>query len=94
MRAEFTTSKKGMTVTELLITAAMAGIVIFGLGAVLVHTQHNWEDTYEQVNGETTSDAYVAKRAFESVVRSSSVSLRPPAQRSRLPARQLRRSHA
>jgi hypothetical protein len=79
MRTEFTMTKKGMTVVELLITIVMAGIVILGIGVVLVHTQHNWEDMYERVNGETASDAYVAKRAFESVVRSSSVSLRPPA---------------
>jgi len=79
MRIRFMTSKKGLTIIELLITVVMAGIVILGIGAVLVHTQRNWENIYEQVNGETTSDAYVAKRAFESVIRSSSVSLRPPA---------------
>jgi len=68
-----------MTTIELLIAAVIASIVIMGVGAALVHTQHNWENTYEQVNGDTVSDAYVAKRAFESVIRSSSVSLRPPA---------------
>lgn len=79
MRNEFTTFRKAMTITELLITSVMSGIVIFGLGVVLVHTQRDWENMYERVNGETASDAYTAKRAFESVVRSSSVSLRPPA---------------
>lgn len=79
MRFKIMIKKRGMTTVEVLLATAIAAIVITGVGTALVHTQCNWEDVYERVNGVIISDAYAAKRAFESMARSSSVSIRPPA---------------
>ncbi|MFA5424436.1 MAG: hypothetical protein WC374_11335 [Phycisphaerae bacterium] len=69
---------KGLTIVEMLVASVMAGIIILGLGVVLVETQRRWEESYEQVNGDMVTDSYAAKRAFESMVRESSLSMMSP----------------
>ncbi|MBN1795670.1 MAG: hypothetical protein JW804_03270 [Sedimentisphaerales bacterium] len=78
MKYEKKTVHKGVTLIELVITAAAAAIIIIGIGTILFYTHENYNKTFDRVHGEVTSGEYVAKRAFESVVRKSSVSEMQP----------------
>lgn len=64
----------GFTLIELMVTALMAVIVIAGAGVVLVDSQRGWNKMYNRVHGDVATDAYVARRAFDSVVRKSTIS--------------------
>jgi len=65
---------KGFTLVELILTALVAVIVMAGAGLVLVDSQRGWNKMYNRVHGDVTTEAYVARRAFDKVVRKSSVS--------------------
>jgi len=70
--------KKGLTIVEMVIALAASGVIILGLAYVVADTQSRWEKMYERVNGEVVMDFYAAKRSFESAVRESSLSMKPP----------------
>ncbi len=60
------------TITELMVTVAVASIAVFGTGIILVDSQNGWNRMYNHVYSDVVIDAYVARRAFDSVVRRSS----------------------
>lgn len=58
---------------ELTITIGMATIVVFSTGALLMESQRGWSEMYNRVHGGVVTDAYVARKTFDAVVRKSSI---------------------
>jgi len=65
--------KAGFTLTELMVTIAMAVIIILGIGVVLVDSQKGWNKMYNRVHRGMVTDGYVARKAFDAAVRKSSI---------------------
>jgi len=61
--------QRGFTVTELVITIMIAAIVLLGIGAVLSDSQKAWTRMNNVVFSETATDIYVARQAFDTVIR-------------------------
>ena len=64
--------QQGFTVTELVITILIASIVLLGIGAVLSDSQRAWTRMHNVVFSETATDIYVARQAFDTVIRKAS----------------------
>ncbi len=67
------TAQRGFTLIELMATIAMATIVILGIGVVLVDSYRGWNRMYDRVFSDVVTDSYVARKAFDAVVRKASV---------------------
>ena len=67
------TAQRGFTLIELAVVTAMSTIVIFGIGVVLVDSQRGWHRMYNRVYSDVVTDSYVARKAFDAVVRKSSI---------------------
>ena len=66
------TNRKGFTLIELMVATGLASTVIVGVGVVLVDSQRGWNAMYERAYSDVVTDAHVARRMFDSVVRSAS----------------------
>lgn len=73
MRQQTVKNRRGFTLTELAVVVAMAPIVILSMGIVLVDSQRGWNQMFNRVNNGVVSDGYVARKAFDAVVRKSSM---------------------
>lgn len=65
-------SRCGFTIIELVITTAIMVIVGFAIGVVIVDGQTGWNHMYDRINSDVVTDSYVARRKFDSVMRSAS----------------------
>jgi prepilin-type N-terminal cleavage/methylation domain-containing protein len=65
-------NRKGFTLIELMIGTVLGCTVLVGVGAVLVDSQRGWNAMYERAYCDITTDAHVARRMFDSVVRNAS----------------------
>ncbi len=72
MRQQTVKNRRGFTLTELAVVMAMAPIVMLSMGIVLVDSQRGWNQMFNRVNNGVVNDGYVARRAFDAVVRKSS----------------------
>ncbi len=70
--------RRGVTLVEMVIAAFMGVIIVFSSGVVLVANQRGWQNTYNHLDGGGVTDGYVAKSAFDAVVRKSSIKAREP----------------
>jgi prepilin-type N-terminal cleavage/methylation domain-containing protein len=66
------TNRKGFTLIELMIATGLASAVIVGVGTVLVDSQRGWNTLYERAYCDVVTDAHVARRTFDRVVRNAS----------------------
>ena len=73
MNGQKGTNKHGFTLIELMITMAMGTIVILAVGVALVDSHRGWNKTYNHVFGEVVTDSYVARKAFDAVVRKATL---------------------
>ncbi len=73
MKAGPSKKKRAFTITELMVTILISMIVVLSVGFVLVDNQRGWHHMYRRVHSEVVTDAYVARRTFESVARKSSI---------------------
>ena len=64
-------NRKGFTLTELMLTTLLCTIVILGIGVVLADSHRGWNRMYTRVHGDVVTDGYIAKKAFDAVVRKS-----------------------
>jgi hypothetical protein len=78
MRFKTVTNRQAFTLVELMTATVMAAIVIFGIGIVLVDNQKGWRRMYDRAYSNVVTDAYGARRAFDRVVRRSTI--RQPAE--------------
>lgn len=73
MRQQTVKNRRGFTLSELIVVIAIAPIVVLSIGIVLVDSQRGWNQMYNHVNNGVVSDGYVARKAFDAVVRKSSI---------------------
>ena len=73
MRLKKVTNKRAFTLIEITITLAMATIVLFSTGVLLLESQRGWSVMYNRVYGGVVDDAYVARKTFDAAVRKSSI---------------------
>jgi len=66
-------NRKAFTLVELMVTAFAAIIIIFGVGIVMVDSQKGWNKMYNRVHGDVATGAYVARIAFDTVIRKASI---------------------
>lgn len=72
MKCKTVKNGRGLTLIELMITIMVASIVMLSIGLVLVDNQRGYSRMYGRVLGEVVTDAYVARRAFDTTCRKSS----------------------
>lgn len=73
MRQQTVKNRRGFTLTELAVVMAITSIVMLSMGIVLVDSQRGWNQMFNRVNSGVVADAYVARKAFDAVVRKSSM---------------------
>ena len=66
------TAQRGFTIIELVLAIALAAIVMFGIGVVLVDSQRGWNRMYDRIYSDVATDSYVARKTFDSVIRKAS----------------------
>jgi prepilin-type N-terminal cleavage/methylation domain-containing protein len=64
--------KSGFTLIELLVTMVIMLIVGLAVGVVIVDGQTGWNNMYDRLNSDIVTDGYVARKKFDSVMRSAS----------------------
>ncbi len=72
MSKKTTANRKGFTIIELMVAAGLASTIIIGVGVVLVDSQRGWNAMYNRTYSDVVTDAHVARRMFDSVVRNAS----------------------
>ncbi len=72
-RQQTVKNRRGVTQTELAVVVAIAPIVMLSMGIVLVDSQRGWNQMFNRVNNGMVNDGYVARKAFDAVVRKSSI---------------------
>ena len=72
MRKRNLITRDGFTLIEMIVATAMTVIVILGVAIVLVNSQRAYQVTYDKVYSDVMTDAFVARRLFDSIVRKSS----------------------
>ena len=65
-------NSKGFSLLELMMATTLACIVVVGVGVVLVDSQRGWNAMYTRTYSDVVTDAHVARRRFDSVVRNAS----------------------
>jgi len=63
---------KGFTIIELMIATALGCTIVVGVGMLLVDSQRGWNKMYNRTYSDVVTDAYAARRRFDSVVRNAS----------------------
>ena len=61
--------RAGLTLSELLVAAVIVIIVLFALGTVIADSVRGWNKVYDRVYADVRTDSYVARAAFDQVVR-------------------------
>ena len=67
--------RTAFTLTEMMVTMIASLIVVSSLGVIFVDSHTGWNKMYNRVYSDVVTDAYAAKRAFNAIVRKSSVKL-------------------
>jgi prepilin-type N-terminal cleavage/methylation domain-containing protein len=63
---------RGFTLVELMITMVVMLIVGLAIGVVIVDGQTGWNTMYDRLNSDVVTDGYIARRKFDTVMRSAS----------------------
>ena len=63
--------RRGLTLTELMVTTIIGLIVILAVGIALAGNIQGWQTTYGRVYSSVNTDSYTVKRAFDAVIRKS-----------------------
>lgn len=65
--------RRGLTMVELCVAMLASAIMLVAVVGVVASNQRDYNRTYERVHGQLVQEAYVARRAFEHMVREASV---------------------
>jgi Tfp pilus assembly protein PilW len=65
-------TRGGFTLVELMITTVVMIIVALAIGVVIVDNQRGWSNLYGRINSDVTTDGYVARKKFDTVMRNTS----------------------
>jgi len=63
---------RGFTITELMVTVMLAVIIMCGISFMMVDSQQGWHRMYNSIYSDVITDSYVARKAFDAVVRKAS----------------------
>ena len=63
--------RSGFTLTELAVVTVIAVIVLFAIGVVIADGVRGWQRTYDRVYADVRTDSFVARAAFDHIVRKS-----------------------
>lgn len=66
------TTRRGFTLVELTIATTLAIIVMFAMGIVIADCTRGWHVTYNRIYSDVVTNSYVARRAFDTVIRKAS----------------------
>ena len=66
------TTLKGFTIVEMMIAMIVMVIASFAIGAVIVDGQNGWSVMYDNIHSDVVTDGYVARKKFDTVMRSAS----------------------
>ena len=66
---KISTNRRGVTLMELLVTMAIASIVMLGASVIIVDAHYSWNSMYERIHGDVMSDAYFARMRFDTMCR-------------------------
>jgi len=66
------TKAKGFTLMEMVVTTAIATVVMLGIGFVVADSQNSWNTTYNKMYADVVTDGFVARRIFDAVIRRAS----------------------
>jgi len=72
MRKKEFRAQRGFTLVELMIATVLGLIVIFGISVMLADGQRGWQTMYARIQSDVVTDSYVARRAFDSIMRQAS----------------------
>ena len=67
-----TLNYSGFTLIEMIIGMAVMIIVAAAIGGIIVDNQRSWSVLYAQVNSDIVTDGFVARKKFDTVMRSAS----------------------
>jgi hypothetical protein len=62
-------NRKGFTSIELMIATMIASIIVIGVGMTIADSHRGYDAMYDRVYSDVVSDAYVARRTFDNVIR-------------------------
>jgi len=68
------TFHKAFTLMELVVTGVVSVVVVLGIGFMMADNQRAWHRTYNKIYSDVVTDGFVARRAFDSIVRKASKS--------------------
>jgi Tfp pilus assembly protein PilV len=61
--------RTGLTISELLVATVIVVIVVLALGTVIADSVRGWHKTYDRVYANVRTDSFVARKAFDQVIR-------------------------
>ncbi len=64
--------RRGLTLVELMTAMLASSVMFLAVTGILAGNHKQWNQTYDRVNGEVVSDAYVTRRTFDRIVRQAS----------------------
>jgi len=65
-------ARRGFTLIELIIAAAIIVIVLLAVGVALVDGQRGWSNMYNRTQSDVVTESYAARRKFDVVMRKAS----------------------
>ena len=72
MNKNFNNNRKGFSAIEVVIAIVVSSIVMLGISGVLASSQRGWNRMYNHIYSNVVTNAHIAKRAFDGIVRKSS----------------------
>ena len=63
---------RGLTLVEMMVAMLASSIMFLAVTGILAGNHKQWNQTYDRVNGEVVSDAYVTRQTFDRIVRQAS----------------------
>ena len=72
MRKKRVAMRQGFTVVELMVATVIAAIVIGTVSFIAADSQRGWNMMYNRIYSDVVTDGYVARKAFDAVIRKAS----------------------
>lgn len=72
MNGKRLTIKPAFTIIELMIAAVLAIVALLGISIMLADSQRGWNRMYSRIYSDVATDSYVARKAFDGVIRKAS----------------------
>ena len=64
--------RRGLTLVEMVTAMLASSVVLLAVTGVLAGNHKQWNQTYDRVNGQVVTEAYVTRQTFDRIVRQAS----------------------